>query len=86
MQGNGLSSLYFKMFIILIVVGFSLVVVAREGGVGGGGGQGAPPFLWKPSIKTDAPHGIPLTKNQPATIEKWTSSIEKRSSPTRNDS
>ena len=77
MQGNGLSSLYFEMFIILIVVGFSLVVVAR---------QGAPPFLWKPSIKTDAPHGIPLTKNQPATIEKWTSSIEKRSSPTRNDS
>ena len=86
MQGNGLSSLYFEMFIILIVVGFSLVVVAREGGVEGGGGQGAPPFLWKPSIKTDAPHGIPLTKNQPATIEKWTSSIEKRSSPTRNDS
>ena len=31
MQGNGLSSLYFEMFIILIVVGFSPVVVARGG-------------------------------------------------------
>ena len=47
MQGNGLSSLYFEMFIILIVVGFSLVVVAREGGVGGGGGAGGTPIFVK---------------------------------------
>ena len=44
MQGNGLSSLYFEMFIILIVVGFSLVVVARGGG-GGWGAGGTPIFV-----------------------------------------
>ena len=60
MQGNGLSSLYFEMFIILIVVGFSLVVVAREGGVGGGGGgRGHPHFCENLPSKQMLPMGYP---------------------------
>lgn len=56
MQGNGLSSLYFEMFIILIVVGFSLVVVAREGGVGG---RGHPHFCENLPSKQMLPMGYP---------------------------
>lgn len=59
MQGNGLSSLYFEMFIILIVVGFSLVVVAREGGVRGVGGRGHPHFCENLPSKQMLPMGYP---------------------------
>ena len=54
MQGNGLSSLYFEMFIILIVVGFSPVVVAR--------GKGYPhctDFFENPLSEQMLPKGYP---------------------------